>query len=53
MKSGKYKFSSDSAADCVARQYLLELYLGQVGRLIYSIWIPKTKNYDKSRNILK
>ena len=26
MKSGKYKFSSDSTADCVAEQYLLELY---------------------------
>ena len=27
MKSGKYKFSSDSTADCVARQYLLKFYL--------------------------
>ena len=27
MKSGKYKFSSDSTAGCVARQYILELYL--------------------------
>ena len=26
MKSVKYKFSSDSTADCVAQHYLLELY---------------------------
>ena len=26
MKSVKYKFSSDSTADCVARHYLPELY---------------------------
>ena len=26
MKSVKYKFSSDITADCVARNYLLELY---------------------------
>ena len=26
MKSVKYKFSSDSTADCVARHYLVELY---------------------------
>ena len=36
MKPVKFKFSSDSAADCVARHYLLELYLLRIFFLGFS-----------------
>ena len=41
MKSVKYKFSSDSTADCVARHYLLELYFLRI--FFFRILIASTK----------
>ena len=42
MKSGKYPSSSDSTADCVARQYLLELYF--LRNFFFGIFIGSTQS---------
>ena len=41
MKSVKYKFFSDSTADCEARHYLLEMYF--LGNVFFGIFIESTQ----------